>query len=121
MHPNQYTLTPRDIYRYAVVVLQPHLKWRDQGPKCTVTTVLQILFYAVAQLCSVFAACHRLRGESSPGEFHPKALAKPEVTLSSHPAPITQPGTLRQSANARTTRSGGEPPFRATRWPVGES
>jgi hypothetical protein len=26
MHPNQYTLTPKDIYRYAVTVLQPHLK-----------------------------------------------------------------------------------------------
>jgi hypothetical protein len=65
MHPNQYTLTPKDIYRYAVTVLQPHLKWHDHGPKCTVTTVLQILFYAAAQLCSVFAACHRLRDAPS--------------------------------------------------------
>ncbi len=30
---------------------------------------------------------------SSPGEFHPKALVEPDVTLSSHPAPIIQPGT----------------------------
>jgi hypothetical protein len=42
---------PQDIYRYAATVLQRHLQWSDYSPKCTVTAVLQILFYAAAQLC----------------------------------------------------------------------
>lgn len=88
MHPNQYTLTPRDIYRYAVAVLQPHLKWRDHGPKCTVTTVLQILFYAAAQLCSVFAACHRLRDAPSD-----QAMRDALVAL------CPEPGVLEQQFN----------------------
>ncbi|MCP4406959.1 MAG: transposase, partial [Gammaproteobacteria bacterium] len=50
-----------DIYRFAATMLQPHLKWLDHGPKCTVTVLLQVLFYAAAQLCSVFAACSRLK------------------------------------------------------------
>lgn len=65
MCPAQYTLTPKDIYRYAASVLQPHLQWPDHGPKCTVTTLLQIMFYAAAQLCSIFAACGRLRDAPS--------------------------------------------------------
>ena len=34
--------------------------------------------------------------ESRPGEFHPEALAEPDVTLSRHPAPIKEP--LRNNA-----------------------
>jgi hypothetical protein len=58
-------LGPKDIYRYAATVLQRHLQWPDYGPQCTVTTLLQILFYAAAQLCSLFAACSRLRDAPS--------------------------------------------------------
>ena len=58
-------LGPKDIYRYAATVLQHQLQWRDYGPKCTVTAVLQILFYAAAQLCSLLAACSRLRDAPS--------------------------------------------------------
>jgi hypothetical protein len=29
--------------------------------------------------------------ESSPGEFHPEALEEPDVSVSAHPAPISQP------------------------------
>ncbi len=54
-------MTANDIYRFAAAMLQPHLKWLDHGPKCTVTVMLQVLFYAAAQLCSVFAACSRLK------------------------------------------------------------
>jgi len=60
-----YTIGPQDIYRYAATVLQHQLQWRDYGPKCTVTTLFQVLFYAAAQLCSLFAACSRLRGAPS--------------------------------------------------------
>ena len=36
--------------------------WRDYGPKCMVNTLLQVLLYAAAQLCSAFAVCCRLCG-----------------------------------------------------------
>lgn len=65
MCPTHYTITPKEIYRYAASVLQPHLRWQDYGPKCTVSTLLQVLFYAAAQRCSVFAACGRLRDAPS--------------------------------------------------------
>ena len=65
MHPVHYSITPKEIYRYAATVLQPHLRWQDHGPKCTVTTLLQALFYAAAQLCSLYAACARLRDAPS--------------------------------------------------------
>ena len=61
MRSAHYSMTTNDIYRFAAVMLQPYLKWHDHGPKCTVTVLLQILFYAAAQLCSVFAACARLK------------------------------------------------------------
>ncbi len=61
MRSTHYTITPKEIYGYAASVLQPHLQWSDHGPKCTVTTLLQVMFYAAAQLCSIFAACSRLR------------------------------------------------------------
>ncbi len=65
MHPEHYTMTANDIYRFAAAMLQPQLKWHDHGPKCTVPVLLQVLFYAAAQLCSVFAACARLRSAPS--------------------------------------------------------
>jgi putative transposase len=61
MCPAHDTITPKDIDCYAAGVLQPHLQWHDRGPKCTVTTLLQVMFYAAAPLCSLFAACRRLR------------------------------------------------------------
>ena len=39
---------------------------------------------------------------SSPGEFHPEALAEPDVRLAPHPAPVTQPHAERY-ASERTT------------------
>ena len=59
MCPAHDTITSKDIYGYAAGVLQPHLQWRDRGPKCTVTTRLQVMFYASAPRCSLFAACRR--------------------------------------------------------------
>ena len=65
MHLPPCTLGPKDIYRYAATVLQRHLQWSDYGSKCTVTTLFQLLFYAAAQLCSLCAACNRLRDAPS--------------------------------------------------------
>ncbi|MEZ5584275.1 MAG: hypothetical protein R3F37_17360 [Candidatus Competibacteraceae bacterium] len=61
MRPAHYTLTANEVYRYAANLLQPHLQWQDHGPKCLVATLLKVLFYAAGQLCSLFAACGRLR------------------------------------------------------------
>jgi hypothetical protein len=36
---------------------------------------------------------------SSPGEFHPEALAEPYVNVSAHTAPIIQPRKANQVAN----------------------
>jgi hypothetical protein len=81
--PAHYTLTPKDIYRYAAGVLQPHLQWHDRGPKCTVTTLLQVMFYAAAPLCSLFAACSRLRDAPSDQAVRDAlaALCPPAETL----------------------------------------
>jgi putative transposase len=83
MCPAHYTITPQEIYRYAASVLQPHLQWQDHGPKCTVTTLLQVLFYAAAQLCSLFAACSRLRDAPSDQAVRDAlaALCPPAATL----------------------------------------
>lgn len=39
---------------------------------------------------------------SSPGEFHPEALAEPSVNLSIHWAPIIQPEKVQPMASERT-------------------
>jgi hypothetical protein len=59
MCPTHVSMTPKDIDRDAAGVLQPRVQWHDRGPKCTVTTRLQVMFYAAASLCSIFAACRR--------------------------------------------------------------
>jgi hypothetical protein len=62
MRPPYSTLTPTHIYTYAATLLEePYLQWHDYGPKCTVKVLLQVLFYAAGQLCSVFAAYSQLR------------------------------------------------------------
>lgn len=58
-------MTPKTIFCYAAAILQPHLNWHDHGPKCTALTVLQILFYAAAQRCSISWACAQLRDAPS--------------------------------------------------------
>ena len=65
MRSAHYSMTANDIYHIAAAMLQPNMKWHDYGPKCTVKALLQVLFYAAAQLCSVYAACSRLRDAPS--------------------------------------------------------
>ena len=55
---------------------------------------------------------------SSPGEFHPKALAELGVSVSTHPAPIIQPYQVGQDANAQRATAGSELPARANAWRV---
>jgi hypothetical protein len=83
MSPTHYTITPKEIYRYAAGVLEPYLRWHDHGPKCTVTTLRQVLFYAAAQRCSRFAAGSRLRDAPSDQAVRDAlaALCPPAETL----------------------------------------
>ncbi|QBQ56234.1 transposase [Nitrosococcus wardiae] len=53
------------MYGHAAGMLLPHLGWRDLGPKCTVSALLHLLFYAAAQVRSLAAACSRLRSAPS--------------------------------------------------------
>jgi hypothetical protein len=45
MRPPYSTLTPTPIYDYAATLLEFHLQWQDQGPKCTVKVLLEVLLY----------------------------------------------------------------------------
>lgn len=85
MRPSPYTMTSKEIYRYAVEIMQVHLPWTDRGPKCTVSTLLQVLFYAASQLCSVYAACGRLRNAPSDQAVRDALLALcPETKALEH-------------------------------------
>jgi putative transposase len=61
------------------------LQWHDYGPKCTVKTLLQVLFYAAGHLCSVFAACNQLR--TAPSD---QAVRDALTALCPDPAPLEQ-------------------------------
>jgi putative transposase len=65
MRRPQYTITAKDLHDHAARLLQRHLRLRDHGPKCTVQTLLLVLFYAAARLTSLAAACAALRDAPS--------------------------------------------------------
>jgi DDE family transposase len=85
MRPPYSTLTPTHIYDYAATLLEPYLQWHDYGPKCTVKTLLQVLFYAAGHLCSVFAACNQLR--TAPSD---QAVRDALTALCPDPTPLEQ-------------------------------
>jgi hypothetical protein len=55
---------------------------------------------------------------SRPEGFHLKPLAEPDMTLSSHPAPVIQPRTLPQTASAQTAWDDSVPSSQANVWRV---
>src|SRR6266545_7812574 len=61
MHKFTNTLTPAQVYRYAVECCQPHLKLRD-AKRVTAQMLLTILFAAAARITSLSDTCKRLRG-----------------------------------------------------------
>jgi putative transposase len=65
MRPHQYTITPKDVDRHAAHLCQTHLKFKDHGPKCRASVLLNILFYAAARICSIAAACKALKDAPS--------------------------------------------------------
>ncbi len=66
-------------------MVEPYLQWHDYGPKCTVRTLLQVLFYAAGHLCSVFAACNQLRDAPSD-----QAVRDALAALCPDPVPLEQ-------------------------------
>ena len=61
MHKFTNTLTPAQVYLYAVECCQPHLKLRD-AKRVTARMLLTILFAAAARISSLSDTCKRLRG-----------------------------------------------------------
>jgi hypothetical protein len=61
MRKSTNTLTPAQVYRYAVECCQPHLRLRDVK-RVTAQMLLTILFAAAARVASLSDTCKRLRG-----------------------------------------------------------
>lgn len=85
MRSRQQILTPQDVHKQAAVLVQSHLQFQDHGPKCTAGMLLHVLFYAAAHVCSLFAACSRLRDTPSD-----QALRNALVVLCPNPPTVEQ-------------------------------
>jgi putative transposase len=59
MHKFTNTLTPTQVYRYAIDFCQPHLRFRTVG-KVTGEVILSVLFAAAARISSIHETCGRL-------------------------------------------------------------
>jgi len=65
MRKSTTTLTPAQVYRFAIDFCQPHLDFRGKG-KVTAKILLTVLFAAAARVSSISETCRRLAG--APGE-----------------------------------------------------
>ena len=59
MHKSTNTLTPSQVYRFAIGFCQPHLAFRPVG-KVTAEVLLTVLFAAAARISSISETCRRL-------------------------------------------------------------
>jgi hypothetical protein len=59
MHKFTNTLTPAQVYRFAIDFCQPHLRFRAAG-RVTGEVILSILFAAAARISSIHETCGRL-------------------------------------------------------------
>lgn len=66
MRRRQYTLSSKEVHDYTAEFLQRHLRLEDYSRRCTVSKLLQVLFFAAARVISIYAACQRLR--EAPGD-----------------------------------------------------
>ena len=57
---NQYTITCDVVHDRVAAVVQQHVGLQDSGYKCRASVLLNILFFAVSRITSVFAACRNL-------------------------------------------------------------
>jgi len=60
MRKSTTTLTPAQVYRFAIDFCQPYLDFESKG-KVTVTVLLTVLFAAAARVSSISETCRRLR------------------------------------------------------------
>jgi hypothetical protein len=65
MRKSTTTLTPAQVYRFAIDFCQPHLAFRTVG-KVTAEVLLSVLFAAAARISSISETCRRLK--DAPGE-----------------------------------------------------
>src|ERR1700694_5584955 len=77
MHEFTNTLTPTQVYRYALDFCQPYLQFRTVG-KVTGEVILSVLFAAAARLSSIHETCRRLAQatceETFTGALYPQLL-----------------------------------------------
>ena len=57
---NQYTISCREVYDRVGAVVQQHVQLEDHGYKCWASVLLNVLFFAVSRVSSIFAACRNL-------------------------------------------------------------
>ena len=79
MHKFTNTLTPAQVYRYAVECCQPHLKLRD-AKRVTARMLLTILFAAAARISSLSDTCKRLRGVPDEEVVTARSTRRPTTT-----------------------------------------
>ena len=81
MRKSTNTLTPTQVYRYAVESCQPHLKLGDTK-RVTAQMLLTILFAAAARVSSLSDTCKRLRGDPT-RRWSPPRSTRPCPTTTS--------------------------------------
>jgi hypothetical protein len=77
MHKFTNTLTPAQVYRFAIDFCQPYLQFRTVG-KVTAEVILSVLFAAAARISSIHETCGRLAKapceETFTAALHPQLL-----------------------------------------------
>lgn len=56
----QYTVNCREVHDRVGAVVERHVQLEDYGYKCRASVLMNILFFAVSRISSVFAACRNL-------------------------------------------------------------
>jgi hypothetical protein len=56
----QFTINYREVHQRVGAVVQEHVQLQDYGYKCRASVLLNILFFAVSRITSIFAACRNL-------------------------------------------------------------
>ena len=106
MRKSTTTLTPAQVYRFAIDFCQPHLDFRAKG-KVTATILLTVLFAAAARISSISETCRRLAGVPCE-ETYAKALYAKLFCLehsnarSTPPSSPTCPGPCAAAASDRS-------------------
>ncbi len=57
---NQYTISCHEVHDRTAAVVQQHIQLEDYGYKCRASVLLNVLFFAVSRISSIFAACRNL-------------------------------------------------------------